>query len=107
MRELENAVEMAIAMSGDRSTLYGYDFPVASPSKGKVISISSAPAVTTDGELPFDAAVSEFERTILSQALERAGGNKTLAADMLGLKRTTLLAKLRNLDIQQLSFHTA
>jgi DNA-binding protein Fis len=32
------------------------------------------------------------------QALEKTSGNKKQAADMLGLKRTTLSAKLRILD---------
>ena len=107
VRELENAVEMAIAMSGDRSTLHTYDFPVTTAAKGKVISIAKPSSAMPEGRLQFDAAVSEFERTLLTQALQRAGGNKTLAADMLGLKRTTLLAKMRNLDVHQLSLNTA
>jgi len=43
-------------------------------------------------------AVSNFQRNIIEQALERSGGNKTVAADLLRMKRTTLLAKLRNLE---------
>jgi DNA-binding NtrC family response regulator len=39
-----------------------------------------------------------IERHILEQALQKAGGNKKRAADMLRLKRTTLAAKLRSLD---------
>ena len=36
-----------------------------------------------------------IERQILEEALRKAGGNKTAAAEMLGLKRTTLAAKLK------------
>jgi DNA-binding protein Fis len=43
----------------------------------------------------FDAAVSQFERAMLERALQKTAGNKTAAADLLGLKRTTLIMKLR------------
>jgi hypothetical protein len=39
--------------------------------------------------------VTSFEKNIVEQALQKANGNKTLAADLLRLKRTTLLSKLR------------
>ena len=42
--------------------------------------------------------MAESEPSRLEQALERAGGNKTAAAELLGLKRTTLAAKLRSLE---------
>jgi DNA-binding protein Fis len=44
----------------------------------------------------FESAVSQFERAMLERALQKTGGNKTAAADLLGLKRTTLIMKLRN-----------
>ena len=40
------------------------------------------------------------EREILRRAMERAGGNKTRAARALGLKRTTLIDKLRRLGLE-------
>jgi DNA-binding NtrC family response regulator len=48
--------------------------------------------------MDFDAAVGHFERSILEQALVKTGGNKTAAAELLGLKRTTLIMKLRGLQ---------
>jgi DNA-binding NtrC family response regulator len=39
------------------------------------------------------------EREILRRALERAGGSRTRAARALGLKRTTLVDKLRRLGL--------
>jgi transcriptional regulator of acetoin/glycerol metabolism len=41
------------------------------------------------------------ERDILRRALEQAGGNRTRAARALGLKRTTLIEKLRRLGIDE------
>jgi DNA-binding NtrC family response regulator len=35
---------------------------------------------------------------MLEQALQKTGGNKKAAAQMLGLKRTTLCAKVRSLE---------
>ena len=38
------------------------------------------------------------EADTIEQALRRTGGNKSQAADMLGMKRTTLTAKLKVLE---------
>jgi len=43
----------------------------------------------------------EVERRLLERALFRAGGNKSEAARMLGLKRTTFLDKLRRHDLEK------
>jgi len=53
--------------------------------------------------LDFDAVVSEFERSLIDQALSITNGNKSHAADLLGIKRTTLLAKLKNFEPSALS----
>ncbi len=50
-----------------------------------------------DQGLDFDKTVGGIERNILEQALQKTRGNKKLAAEMLGLKRTTLTAKLKSL----------
>jgi DNA-binding NtrC family response regulator len=48
--------------------------------------------------IDFDEAVSSFERSLLKQALAVSGGNKARAADLLKIKRTTLLAKMKSLE---------
>ena len=50
-----------------------------------------------DHGLNFEHTVGTIERNILEQALQKTGGNKKMAAEMLGLKRTTLSAKLKSL----------
>ena len=45
--------------------------------------------------LDLKAAVEQFEHRLIDRALARSNGNRTVAAHMLGLKRTTLVAKLR------------
>ena len=50
-----------------------------------------------DGEPPhgvYDMVITQVERVLLSSVLERSNGNQTHAADMLGLNRNTLRAKL-------------
>ena len=97
VRQLENAVEVAIAMSGDRKVLVPSDFPLASPPRFHREE-SNPPVVTLpESGLDYERTLARIERSILEQALEKTGGNKKAAADMLGLKRTTLSAKVRSL----------
>jgi DNA-binding protein Fis len=51
-----------------------------------------------DHGIDFTEVVTVFEKNLLDQALQKAKGNKTLAADLLGLKRSTLISKLRVLE---------
>jgi len=50
-----------------------------------------------DGEPPhgiYDMVIAHVERALLTSMLDRSNGNKTQAAEMLGLNRNTLRAKL-------------
>ena len=50
-----------------------------------------------DGEPPhgiYDMVIAHVERALLTSMLERSNGNQTQAAEMLGLNRNTLRAKL-------------
>ena len=84
--QLENVVEMAVALSGTREVLYPSDFPLPQQPAQR------ASIQTND----FEQTVGRIERQILEEALKKAHGNKTAAAEMLGLKRTTLAAKLKS-----------
>ena len=51
-----------------------------------------------DGEPPhgiYDMVIMHVERALISSVMERAGGNQTQAADMLGMNRNTLRKKLQ------------
>jgi transcriptional regulator with GAF, ATPase, and Fis domain len=99
VRQLENAVEMAVVLSGDRQVLCPADFPLPSSVSHRPARMTATHAVAVpDGGLDYEQTVGAFERDILEQAMKRAGGNKKRAADMLRLKRTTLSAKLRSLE---------
>lgn len=98
VRQLENTVEMAVALSGDREMLSAFDFRL--PQEGPLVPIKvETRPVEYSGSLNLEQALSSLELQLLEQALTKTGGNKTAAADLLGLKRTTLIMKLRNYQI--------
>jgi DNA-binding NtrC family response regulator len=98
VRQLENMVEMAVALSGDRESLGPADLGLT-PANFKVVPMEPPVLpISLPESMGFDAAVGHFERSILEQALVKTGGNKTAAAELLGLKRTTLIMKLRGLQ---------
>jgi DNA-binding NtrC family response regulator len=94
IRELENAVEIAVIRSQERPDVDIADFPPSRPLH------STAPplAVSSAGPVDLRSLVLQFERELITNALERTGGNKNRAARLLGLKRTTLLEKLKKLE---------
>jgi two-component system response regulator PilR (NtrC family) len=56
------------------------------------------PVIAADGDaLNLRTAIDSVERQLIQQALERTNGNRTEAAALLGLNRTTLVEKLRRL----------
>ncbi len=99
VRQLENAVEMAVVLSGDRTLLVTSDFVLLSEDVRKPITLTQDHAVPLPDEgIDFESVIGRIEINLLEQALRRANGNKSLAAEMLGLKRTTLTAKLKSLE---------
>jgi DNA-binding NtrC family response regulator len=98
VRQLENAVEMAVALSGDRDLLGEEDFPVVAR-----ISADTAPLpaidIPDDG-IHFNSMVSELEKRLILQSLQVAKGNKKRAASLLHLKRTTFVEKLRRMGME-------
>ena len=78
VRELRNALERAVLL-GDGEL--------------RVADLFNAPttgAVRTGTELPFPATIAELERAAARLMVERLDGNKSAAAEMLGISRTRL-----------------
>jgi two-component system response regulator AtoC len=97
VRQLENAMERAVALSGGRSQVELSDLPSdiqRASSAGELIPGLALP----DEGLDFDAFISRIEHEVIRRALERTGGNKAAAASVLNLKRTTLVEKLKRLE---------
>ena len=121
VRQLENAIERAIVLSGTRPVLTREDFAFLAERMGDIQPSESGPKVEGP-PLPVDAfapppasgfgmdlppegldlnqVVSDMEKTLMLQSLAITRGNKKRAADLLGLKRTTFLEKMKRLDLE-------
>ena len=96
VRQLENAIERAVAFSAGRSQIDVADLPpeMGHPDPGP---ITTSVALPEEG-LDLDAFIASIERDLIHRSLERTGGNKGQAAQLLHLKRTTLVEKLKRLS---------
>jgi two-component system response regulator PilR (NtrC family) len=96
VRQLENVIERAFALSPGRSQILAADLP---PELEKLpIAVNPAEFVLPDTGVNLEDVVASFERTLIHRALERTEGNKSQAAELLCLKRTTLIEKLKRLE---------
>jgi DNA-binding NtrC family response regulator len=99
IRELENLVERMVIVKGS-GVLMPSDLPAsvraprATPATGSAI--PELPENGADLKTILDAV----EEKMIGDALERTGGNKNRAAELLGLNRTTLVEKLRRRRVQ-------
>ena len=95
VRQLENAVERAVALSAGRETLDVADLP---PEIQTTPQSTATPFVDfPDDGLDMPAYLAAIEKDLIQRALDRTRGNRNRAADLLGIKRTTLVEKLRRL----------
>jgi DNA-binding NtrC family response regulator len=96
VRQLENVVERTFALSPGRTQLAAADLPDELLSARAPLDPSEL--VIPDEGIEMTRVVSDFERSLITRALEKTGGNKRLAADLLHVKRTTLIEKLKRLQ---------
>jgi len=92
VRELENLVERLVVLR-DGGWIEVDDLPGPYRASRNPLP-REAPSLPETG-LSFRAEVARFESELLLQALERTGWNKSRAAALLGLNRTTLIEMLR------------
>jgi len=93
VRELENAIERAAVLC--KGTL-------VSESDLAFLHPTIPPAITAEllaADLPLSQLLEQFGTELIRQALDQCSGNHTQAAKLLGLKRTTLLAKMKKLAL--------
>lgn len=86
VRQLRNAIESMVVMAGS-DTLTISDLPM---------NIRRSPATAqNDIHLPIDRTLEEIERSAIINALEHHDGNRTRAADSLGISVRTLQRRLK------------
>ena len=90
VRELENTVQRTVALAQENII---ESFHLSETSV--LTQVAAADAKHHVGIADFDVLVESYEKTLLTEALRRSKGSQTDAAQLLGLKRTTLLMKLK------------
>jgi PAS domain S-box-containing protein len=93
IREMANTIERIVTLV-DRITIEITDLPLSFHNKFEAIQrVTPSYAPTLIEEAKMEGNLKEKE--IVLHALRQAGGNKTRAADILGIHRTTLYQKLK------------
>ncbi|MSO81671.1 MAG: sigma-54-dependent Fis family transcriptional regulator [Acidobacteria bacterium] len=97
VRQLENAVERAVALGAGRQEIDSADLPPEVQAKPQT---TPAPFVDfpEDG-LDLPGHLASVERDLIGLALDRTRGNRNKAADLLRIKRTTLVEKLKRIGV--------
>ncbi|MFO0609470.1 MAG: sigma-54 dependent transcriptional regulator [Polyangiales bacterium] len=112
IRELENVVQRAVAIARGpvvaladlkKEVRENYRPSDTTPPPNVTASVfkdslSITFEVHGDEEFDLPAAIAHLKQRVLAHALERAGGNYTQAARLVGLKRTTFLAMIKQSD---------
>jgi transcriptional regulator with PAS, ATPase and Fis domain len=96
VRQLENLVERALTLGAGRQQIDVDMLP--DEIRAAATAAQSGFVTLPEDGFDLDAHLAGIERDLIDQSLERTGGNKRKAAQILGLKRTTLVEKLKRLQ---------
>ncbi|HYE66207.1 MAG TPA: helix-turn-helix domain-containing protein, partial [Pyrinomonadaceae bacterium] len=97
VRELQNVMERAVLLA--KSTKIE---PVDLPFDNGSLPEGAAQAITWD--VPPNMTLEDIEKLVIERTLQRTGGNKQAAANLLGIYRPRLYSKIRkyNIDVGSL-----
>jgi len=101
VRELENIIERAVALSAaDMLDVADIRLDLL-PSRpgGADVASSAISAVGTTAFPPPGVTLEQYEDEMIKEALRRAGGNKSQAARLLGLSRNALRYRLSRMGV--------
>jgi len=102
VRELANMLERLVVLKGE-GVLDLDDLPAKLKPNGAIPTAAmgmNVPALSRDG-ICLNTAVSEFEKNLIYQSLEKTDWVKNKAAKLLQVKRTTLVEKIKRYDLQK------
>jgi DNA-binding NtrC family response regulator len=97
VRELQNVIERAVLLAKDKQ-IEPIDLPFDT---GTVPEGTSA---NVQWDVPPNMTLEDIERLVIERTLQRTGGNKQAAANLLGIYRPRLYSKIRkyNIDVPSL-----
>jgi DNA-binding NtrC family response regulator len=91
VRELENVLERSMVLASG-TVLEAGDIKLDTAPKSRAASV--------DNFLPEGMTLDQFEQSIIREALQRANGNKSQAARLLGLTRNALRYRLSQMGME-------
>jgi len=95
VRQLQALVERVVILKGS-----GWIDEADLPSEVSALPAPRPATALPPGGVDLQELVAELERDLIGAALEATGWNKNRAAQLLGLKRTTLVEKIRSRNIE-------
>ncbi|HPQ69742.1 MAG TPA: sigma-54 dependent transcriptional regulator [bacterium] len=96
VRELENLIERLVILN-EIGEIKLDDLP--EKFQRSAVKVMGHTVEIPDDGLDFNTMVNDFENRLILAAMTKARGNKNLAAKLLGLKRTTLVEKIKKKDL--------
>jgi two-component system response regulator AtoC len=98
VRQLENAIERAVTLGVGRQEIVVTDLP---PEIQATPQEMTTPYVEfPDDGLDMPGYLASIEKDLIHRALDRTRGNRNRAADLLRIKRTTLVEKLKRIGME-------
>jgi len=96
VRELRNVVERAMVLE-DADRIQCASLQISSNGHR---TLEAPPATAGATDEPFHTSLEEAEKTLLTRALQKSGGNQTRAAGLLGITRDTLRYKMKKFNLR-------
>ena len=102
VREVENLIERLVVLS-ENGTIRTDDLPDYVINNSMPQHQSSTRVTLPENGVDLDGVLERIENGFIEQALQRSRGNKTIAAELLKLNRTTFIERLRKKGMLQTS----
>jgi len=101
VRELRNVIERGMVLE-EADWIQASSLQIALASKPPLVAMAETPLTTESRprEAPFEVSLEEAEKNLVKKALEKAAGNQTRAAVLLGVTRDTLRYKMKKFNLR-------
>ncbi len=106
VREVENLIERLVVLAEDK-IIHAADLPDYVLNNSAPQHQNTPRVCLPEQGVDLDAVLEGIENGFIKQALERSRGNKTAAAELLKLNRTTLIERLRKKGLLQTARRSA